>query len=324
MSEFEHTGVIVPRFWRDFRGKSLEVKGAACHLITGRHNQGLPGCCEVSLVALADELEVTLPHLDRLLADMPQGFAEYDRANRVLRLPSLPRIGHRPNHQVLRVWWRAWKALPQSRLKYEHVSSLQEALPHEPSELVMRAWEETFGTVVIPTGLMGEPTGDVMGGPTGEGTHGTTGETMGGTTHPRSRPQSQSRLRLPDQEGPSAEAVEVAAYLLAAIRSHKPDVKDGSEVWAKDIDKAIRLDARTPERLRAVIDFAHRSTSDFFWRGNLLSGAKLREHFDRLEIQAAKRGTPRAAASGGTVRSPDERAARAAERMEQERKDGLR
>lgn len=89
--------------------------------------------------------------------------------------------------------------------------------------------------------------------------------------------------------GPSADACEVAAYLLGAIRSHKPDARDSSALWAKDIDKAIRIDGRTPARLRAAIDFAHRNGTEMFWRANLLSGAALREQCERLEIQAASR-----------------------------------
>lgn len=83
----------------------------------------------------------------------------------------------------------------------------------------------------------------------------------------------------------SAAAREVATYLLEAIRSHKADAADGAEGWAKDIDLAIRIDRRTPEQLRAVIDFAHRGR-DLFWRPNLLSGAKLRKHFDAIAIKA--------------------------------------
>lgn len=64
-------------------------------------------------------------------------------------------------------------------------------------------------------------------------------------------------------------------------------MKDGSKGWAKDLDLAVRVDRREPAAIRAVIDFAHRSR-ETFWRANLLSGAKVREHFDQLEIQAAR------------------------------------
>jgi hypothetical protein len=111
----------------------------------------------------------------------------------------------------------------------------------------------------------------------------------GATGKPRpSRAKRQADLLPP-------EAVELAAYLLEAIRTHKPNVKDGSKGWARDLDLAIRVDRRAPAAIRAVIDFAHRSR-ETFWRPNLLSGAKVREHFDTLEIQAAR--TPALPADG--------------------------
>lgn len=84
---------------------------------------------------------------------------------------------------------------------------------------------------------------------------------------------------------PSAEALDVAAYLANAILSHSPGARLKPSGWARDVDLAIRIDNRTPEDLRRCIDVAHRS-SDPFWRSNLLSGKKLREHADRLLIKA--------------------------------------
>ena len=88
----------------------------------------------------------------------------------------------------------------------------------------------------------------------------------------------------------SEDAAMVSSYLLEAIRSHQPDVKDGSQKWAKDIDIAIRVDHRSPDALRSAIDFAHRSTAGAFWQANLLSGEKLRKHFDTLQSQMKRAG----------------------------------
>lgn len=295
--EFEHTGVIVPRFWDAFRGKAAEVKVLGVFLVTGRHNAGLPGCCVLGWAAIAEEIEVTPERLAELWAQLPADFAQYDRASRVLRVPNVPRYGHRPNHQVIRSWWRRWKSLPESPLKYAHVASLQESLPREPKDAVVQVWESTFGTIVIPATPIGEAMGDPMGG--------VTDSAMGGSTHPPPRSkslsgsgsspdpdtQASSATRTRVTPEPTTEARDVAAYLLEAIRSHSPDAKDGVKGWAKDIDLAIRVDKRTPEQLRCVIDFAHRS-SELFWRPNVLSGAKLRDKFDQLTIQARSRASP--------------------------------
>lgn len=89
---------------------------------------------------------------------------------------------------------------------------------------------------------------------------------------------------------PSDAAFGMVAYLLTAIHSHTPGFAPplGSK-WARDIDLALRVDGRTVDQLKTVIDEAHRS-ADPFWRSNLLSGKKLREKFDQLWVKAQQRG----------------------------------
>lgn len=60
------------------------------------------------------------------------------------------------------------------------------------------------------------------------------------------------------------------------------DLEQTLQRWADDIEKLIRIDQRLPGDIRAVIEFAQR---DSFWRGNILSGAKLREKFPQLIIK---------------------------------------
>jgi hypothetical protein len=92
------------------------------------------------------------------------------------------------------------------------------------------------------------------------------------------------------------DALKIAAYLMAAIQGHTPAFAGSERArkakvlrWAKDIEFALRLDRRTPEQLRAAIDYAHRNGQDTFWHSVLLSGAKLRARFDQLAIQAQRR-----------------------------------
>lgn len=113
------------------------------------------------------------------------------------------------------------------------------------------------------------------------------------------------------------DATDLATYLLEAIRSHTPDhaIRESAQVkWARDIDLALRVDKRTPDQLRAAIDFAHRS-GDTFWRPNILSGKKLREKYDQLAMQARRQPAQRPSA-GPTAR---ELAQRAMDEMARER-----
>jgi len=82
---------------------------------------------------------------------------------------------------------------------------------------------------------------------------------------------------------PSADANELAKLLLNLIRQRKADFRQPNLArWSRDIDRLIRLENRDPERIEAVLRFSQR---DPFWQNTILSGAALRKHFDRLELQ---------------------------------------
>jgi len=82
---------------------------------------------------------------------------------------------------------------------------------------------------------------------------------------------------------PHSDEWKLSALLLDGILERKPDFRR-PEIprWAQDMDGMIRLDGRSPERIEAVIRWCAR---DPFWSHNILSVAKLRKHFDRLELQ---------------------------------------
>ena len=88
----------------------------------------------------------------------------------------------------------------------------------------------------------------------------------------------------------TAEAIEVAQYLKDAILELQPTAKTPSNIssWAKDIDKAARIDGRSYEAMKGCIDWIFREDgkNQNFWKPNIRSGAKLREKYDQLELQA--------------------------------------
>lgn len=112
-------------------------------------------------------------------------------------------------------------------------------------------------------------------------------------------------IRKKDRKNPHAEnggrntqnpeAEELAEFLREQILENYPKRKidrNYRKNWAIDIDRAIRLDGRTTEQLKNAIIF---SSNDNFWRQQILSGANLRKHYDRLEAKAreswSKHGT---------------------------------
>ena len=100
------------------------------------------------------------------------------------------------------------------------------------------------------------------------------------------------------------EGIRLAEYMLASIRRHTPGFRSRQskaqdektvKTWAKPIRDLIKLDGKTPEQIRAVIDRCHNDPSDEFEHGNVQSGAKLRKRWDNLwaKTKSKRRGHSR-------------------------------
>lgn len=83
----------------------------------------------------------------------------------------------------------------------------------------------------------------------------------------------------------SASAIKIADYLLSKIISINPSFKKPNlDLWVKDIDKALRIDNRTENQLIDCINWIYSDEGEF-WQRNILSGKKLREKFDTMNMQ---------------------------------------
>lgn len=91
------------------------------------------------------------------------------------------------------------------------------------------------------------------------------------------------------------EAVRLADLLFSSILKNQPESKlhalnnGGKEktvgAWSLDIERLMRIDKRPAERIEKVIAWA---AADSFWKGNILSGLKLREKWDTLVAQMSR------------------------------------
>lgn len=81
------------------------------------------------------------------------------------------------------------------------------------------------------------------------------------------------------------DATTIAKYLFATITSFNPTFKNDWNKWVKDIELAIRLDKRTKDELINLINWIYNSKKGEFWIQNILSGKKLREKYDSINIQ---------------------------------------
>ena len=141
---------ISPKMWHDrhFVGLSTEAKLLWCYLLTG-NNDGVPGLLRGGLGAYADVMrwdgDAAAGALDELLR---AAFIEFDLESQLLRVPGAPSYSPCTNANVLKGWFRRWKDVPESPLKYRHIESIRKALAHR--DWFTDAWEATFGGIKVP------------------------------------------------------------------------------------------------------------------------------------------------------------------------------
>ena len=100
---------------------------------------------------------------------------------------------------------------------------------------------------------------------------------------------------------PPSPEFKLSSLLLDLILQRKPDYREGQpnckdatlQRWTGHIDKMVRIDNRKPDRIEAVIRWcqADSGSGNGKWKGwqdNILSTAKLREKFDKLELAMQK------------------------------------
>ena len=143
--------IINPKMWsnRHFVGLALESRLLWCFLLTG-NNDGVPGLLRGGPGTYSDAMrwdpDTTKVALDELLR---KTFIEYDPGAQLLRVPKAPKYSPCTNANVLKAWFRRWKEVPESPLKYLHIESIREL--GDGKAWWPRAWEDTFGQIKVPS-----------------------------------------------------------------------------------------------------------------------------------------------------------------------------
>lgn len=77
--------------------------------------------------------------------------------------------------------------------------------------------------------------------------------------------------------------VQLSELLFSLIKEKNPTHKQPNiQEWSKHIDLMLRIDKRTPDKIREIIIACQKDT---FWCQNILSTKKLREKYDQLNIK---------------------------------------
>jgi len=129
-----------------------------------------------------------------------------------------------------------------------------------------------------------------------------TSEPNSDTTQKSEKPKKTRQLPVFDE---NTEQYKLALFMRSCILENLPNAKvpeptpDKLRRWAYDIDLMMRIDCRSPDEIRELIDWSHR---DSFWKANILSPGKLREKWDML-VAHKKRNEERIRGSPTNLRS---------------------
>jgi len=99
------------------------------------------------------------------------------------------------------------------------------------------------------------------------------------------KPETRSNIRVFEL---TSEPFILSEFFFEKLKELNPDMKTPNlQVWAKAMDKIIRIDKRTPDQIREKISTA---VNHHFWCKNILSPDKLRKQWDRLTLEERNHG----------------------------------
>lgn len=144
---------IDPQLWddADFVALTRTAQITYLYLLNGPEARvHCPGLLLIGTSTLAEGLRMSSNDAHESLGVLKErGFVELDGQRRLIRLPHAPESGAKPgNPNVLSGWYRRWCALPNSALKYYHISSTE--IWASISDAMGNRWQSTFGAVDIP------------------------------------------------------------------------------------------------------------------------------------------------------------------------------
>ena len=82
---------------------------------------------------------------------------------------------------------------------------------------------------------------------------------------------------------PNSDEYQTSELLFSLIQQRDPRAKSPDyQKWAVHVDRLIRLDKRSPEQIKVVVNWCQ---NDDFWKNNILSTEKLRKQFTQLVLK---------------------------------------
>jgi hypothetical protein len=169
-----------------------------------------------------------------------------------------------------------------SRLKARH-ETLGPEPPKEALEQYLAAHRPANGQPMVSLG-----SGSGLGSAEAKNASGSPASPADATPVESVPPKQASPSKFPEPEQVSDCGMELAQTLKAQILKHSPKEKIREKnlvVWAREADRMMRDDGRTPEEIADLIVWC---TNDDFWRANTLSMQYLRKKFTQLQLNSQR------------------------------------
>ena len=287
--------LVETRFWTDAKVRALS-KPQPCgqfllfRLMTGPETIIIPGVIVTTRAGLAEKLGWDPKGFGKAFAELSrEGWAKACWDAGLVWLPTAIKHNSPANPNVVKGWAKEWPEIPECSLKGEILQALREHI-EGLGEGFAKAFAERF-----PDGYRNQEQDTGTGYRTQE-------QERESPAKPATRAREPDVLTIHEPE--MFEGIILAEYMLASIRRHTPGFRSRQskaqdektvKTWAKPIRDLIKLDGKTPEQIRAVIDRCHNDPSDDFEHGNVQSGAKLRKRWDNLwaKTKSKRRGHSR-------------------------------
>lgn len=136
---------IDPRLVRMAKRLSVDARMVWMYLINHEDIHRVPGLLQRSLAGFAVEAGMDQEMARRGVAELgAAGLVSYDNDSELFRIKAMPGMASGRAANNVRGWYRNWKTMPDSPLKYEHVETLRASIGK--SKLVVEAWGEGFGS----------------------------------------------------------------------------------------------------------------------------------------------------------------------------------